>query len=116
VGALRRSIPADQQSCVIEKPARAFSDRVVRISGHYAVLTENEALELSIPRDRRGSFEPQLIAKYERRFPGFDDKIISMYARGMSAREIQGHLRDSRRLRYPSTLHCIHVPTDDGTS
>ena len=80
------------------------------------VLTENEALELSIPRDRRGSFEPQLIAKYQRRFPGFDDKIISMYARGMSARKIQGHLRDSRRPRYPSTLHCIHVPTDDGTS
>jgi putative transposase len=58
------------------------------------VLTENEALELSIPRDRRGSFEPQLIAKYQRRFPGFDDKIISMYARGMSVREIQGHLRE----------------------
>ena len=58
------------------------------------VLTENEAMELAIPRDRRGSFEPQLIAKYQRRFPGFDDKIISMYARGMSVREIQGHLRD----------------------
>jgi putative transposase len=58
------------------------------------VLTENEALELAIPRDRRGSFEPQLIAKYQRRFPGFDDKIISMYARGMSVREIQGHLRE----------------------
>ena len=40
------------------------------------------------------TFDPQLIAKYQRRFPGFDDKIVSMYARGMSAREIQGHLRD----------------------
>jgi putative transposase len=58
------------------------------------VLSENEAIELAIPRDRHGSFEPQLIAKYQRRFPGFDDKIISMYARGMSVREIQGHLRD----------------------
>jgi putative transposase len=58
------------------------------------VLSENEALELAIPRDRRGSFEPQLIAKYQRRFPGFDDKIISMYARGLSTRDIQGHLRD----------------------
>jgi putative transposase len=58
------------------------------------VLSENEAIDLAIPRDRRGSFEPQLIAKYQRRFPGFDDKIISMYARGMSVREIQGHLRD----------------------
>ncbi len=58
------------------------------------VLSENEALELAIARDRRGSFEPQLIAKYQRRFPGFDDKIISMYARGLSTRDIQGHLRD----------------------
>ena len=58
------------------------------------VLTENEAIELPIPRDRRGSFEPQLIAKYQRRLPGFDDKLISMYARGMSVREIPGHLRD----------------------
>jgi putative transposase len=41
-----------------------------------------------------GRFDPQLIAKYQRRFPGFDDKIISMYARGMSTREIVGHLRD----------------------
>jgi putative transposase len=51
-------------------------------------------LELEIPRDRQSSFDPQLIAKYQRRFPGFDDKIISMYARGMSNREIVGHLRD----------------------
>ena len=51
-------------------------------------------MELEIPRDRRGTFEPQLIAKYQRCFPGFDDKIISMYARGMSVRDIQGHLRE----------------------
>jgi putative transposase len=48
---------------------------------------------VEIPRDRRGTFDPQLIAKYQRRFPGFDDKIVSMYARGMSVRDIQGHLR-----------------------
>ena len=58
------------------------------------VLTENGQIDLEIPRDRRGTFEPQLIAKYQRRFPGFDDKIVSMYARGMSVREIQGHLRE----------------------
>src|SRR3954468_20407674 len=45
-------------------------------------------------RDRQARFDPQLIAKYQRRFPGFDDKIISMYARGMSTREIVGHLRE----------------------
>jgi putative transposase len=58
------------------------------------VLTDTGKLDLDIPRDRRGSFEPQLIAKYQRRFPGFDEKIVSMYARGMSVREIQGHLRE----------------------
>jgi putative transposase len=58
------------------------------------VLSENAAMDLSIPRDRRGTFEPQLIAKYQRRFPGFDQKIISMYARGMSVRDVQGHLRE----------------------
>lgn len=45
-----------------------------------------------VPRDRQSSFDPQLIAKYQRCFPGFDDKIISMYARGMSTPEIAGHL------------------------
>ena len=58
------------------------------------VTTDTSQVELDIPRDRRGTFEPQLIAKYQRRFPGFDDKIISMYARGMSVRDIQGHLRE----------------------
>jgi len=51
-----------------------------------SVLTDNGQIDLEIPRDRRGTFEPQLIAKYQRRFPGFDDKIVSMYARGMSMR------------------------------
>lgn len=58
------------------------------------VLTEDGKLGLSIPRDRHGRFEPQLIAKYQRRFPGFDEKIISLYARGLSTREIQAHLRE----------------------
>ena len=62
--------------------------------GAKTVLTDTGRLELAIPRDRQASFDPQLIAKYQRRFPGFDDKIVSMYARGMSTREITGHLRD----------------------
>src|SRR5215216_175295 len=62
--------------------------------GKKTVLTETGRIELEVPRDRRSSFDPQLIAKYQRRFPGFDDKIVSMYARGMSTREIQGHLRE----------------------
>ena len=49
---------------------------------------------IHIPSDRHGRFDPQLIAKYQRRFPGFDEKIVSMYARGMSTREISGHVRE----------------------
>lgn len=62
--------------------------------GKKTVLTDDGSLELSIPRDRQSSFDPQLLAKYQRRFPGFDDKIISMYARGMSTREITGHIQE----------------------
>jgi putative transposase len=62
--------------------------------GRKSVLTDTGKIELEVPRDRRASFDPQLIAKYQRRFPGFDDKIVSMYARGMSTREIVGHLRE----------------------
>ena len=51
-------------------------------------------MTLAVPRDRAGTFDPQLIAKYQRRFPDFDDKIISMYARGMTVREIRGHLEE----------------------
>ena len=69
-----------------------------------------------MPRDRQARFDPQLIAKYQRRFPGFDDKIISMYARGMSTREIVGHLRDlygievSLRSRSPASPARYSVP------
>jgi putative transposase len=51
-------------------------------------------LDLETPRDRSGSFEPKIVAKNQTRFTGFDDKILSMYARGMSTREIQGHLEE----------------------
>ena len=51
-------------------------------------------LPLAIPRDRQALFEPQLVAKQQTRWTGFDDKIISLYARGLSVREIQGHLEE----------------------
>lgn len=62
--------------------------------GRKTVMTDTGRIELEIPRDRQSTFDPQLIAKYQRRFPGFDEKILSMYARGMSVREIVGHLRE----------------------
>jgi len=56
------------------------------------VLTDTGKLELSIPRDRQARFDPVLIGKYRRRFAGFDDKIIALYARGMTTREIAEHV------------------------
>ena len=58
------------------------------------VITEDGPLRIEVPRDRDGSFEPLLIPKHERRFTGFDDKIIAMYARGMTVREVRGFLAD----------------------
>ena len=62
--------------------------------GRKTVVMDTGKIEIAVPRDRLSTFDPQLIARYQRRFPGFDEKIVSMYARGMSTREIQGHLRD----------------------
>jgi transposase-like protein len=56
------------------------------------VITDDGPIRIEVPRDREGSYEPQLIGKHERRFTGFDQKIISMYARGMTVREIQAYL------------------------
>jgi putative transposase len=58
------------------------------------VLTDDGPLAIDVPRDREGTFEPQLIGKHERRFTGLDDKIIALYARGLPVREIQAFLRD----------------------
>jgi len=58
------------------------------------VVTDEGPVRIDVPRDRQGSFEPLLIPKHERRFTGFDDKIIAMYARGMTMREIQAFLEE----------------------
>jgi putative transposase len=63
------------------------------ISGK-TVITDEGPLRIDVPRDREGSFEPQIIGKHERRFTGFDQKIVAMYARGMTVREIQGYLAE----------------------
>ena len=61
-------------------------------------------LPVEIPRDRQGSFEPQLIPKHQTRWNGFDEKIISLYARGMTVREIQGHLEEMYGAEVSPTL------------
>ncbi|SCX63813.1 putative transposase, partial [Nitrosospira sp. Nsp1] len=62
------------------------------------------ALPIDIPRDRDGSFEPQLVAKHQTRWSGFDDKILSLYARGMTVREIQSHLEEMYGAEVSPTL------------
>ena len=71
--------------------------------GKKRVKSSGGEMELSVPRDRDGSFEPQLIKKGQRHFDGFDDKIISLYARGMTVREIQSHLKE---------LYAVQVSPD----
>jgi putative transposase len=65
-----------------------------RRNGHSKKILRSDQgdIELSVPRDREGSFEPQLVKKHQRHFNGFDDKILAMYARGMSVRDIRAHL------------------------
>ena len=58
------------------------------------VHTGHGSVRIEQPRDRQGSFEPQIVPKHQRRFEGFDDKIIAMYGRGMSVRDIQAHLAE----------------------
>ena len=67
------------------------------------VKTETGPVEIRVPRDRAGTFEPQLVPKHRRRLPGFDDKVLSLYSRGMSTRDIQAHLRE---------LYGTHVDAD----
>lgn len=61
-------------------------------------------VEIAVPRDREASFEPKLVPKGKTRFPGFDDKILSLYARGMTTREIQGHLEEIYQVEVSPTL------------
>ena len=62
--------------------------------GKKTLKTDHGDLTISTPRDRNSQFDPQIIKKGQRRFTGFDDKILSMYARGMTTRDIQAHLQD----------------------
>jgi putative transposase len=69
-----------------------------RLKGEFGTV------EIAVPRDRAGSFEPQLVPKGTTRFSGFDDKILSLYARGMTTREIQGHLEEMYQVEVSPTL------------
>ncbi len=63
-------------------------------AGKKTLRTDQGEVTVEVPRDRNGTFEPKLVKKHQRSFKGFDDKILSMYARGMSVRDIQAHLAE----------------------
>lgn len=63
-------------------------------SSSKTVKTDTGSVDLVVPRDRNASFEPQLVRKGQTRLPGFDDKVISLYARGLTVREIRSHLEE----------------------
>lgn len=75
-----------------EKPLGSSNHR--NGSSAKTILTDEGPLRIEVPRDRHGDFEPQIVGKHERRFSGFDDKIISLYARGLTVREVQSHLQE----------------------
>jgi putative transposase len=71
-------------------------------------------IELETPRDRKGSFEPKIIARHQTRFTGFDDKILSMYARGMTTRDIRAHLEEMYQVEVsPSLISAITEEVED---
>ena len=76
------------------------------------VLTDSGSVRIEVPWEREGSCEPQLIGKHERRLTGFDDKLIAMYARGMTVREIQGFMAEMYAVDVSQDL--ISSVTDDG--
>jgi len=75
-------------------------------NGASAKTVKGEFGEITVetPRDRNSSFEPQILKKHQTRFDGFDDKIVSMYARGMTTREIQAHLQEMYGVEVSPTL------------
>ena len=75
-----------------DKPAGTANHR--NGSSGKTVLTDEGPLRIEVPRDRHGAFEPQIVGKHERRFTGFDDKIIALYSRGLTVREVQAHLQE----------------------
>jgi transposase-like protein len=89
-----------------DKPAEQANHR--NGSTPKTVLTDDDTVTLAIPRDRAGTFEPQLVPKHVRRLPGFDQKVLSLYARGMTVREIQGHLEELYQIEIaPSVISTV---------
>lgn len=103
-----------------EQPNRRNGHRTKR------VRTGRGEVEVKVPRDRDGTFEPRLIKRYQRAIPGFDDKLLGLYARGMSTREIRSFFQEeygvevkgtlaSRLLKALQTAYSKHCKTNSQT-
>jgi len=77
-----------------EKQARRRSSNARNGHSTKTVQTDTGPVEIRVPRDREGTFDPKLVKKHQRRLEGFDEKVIALYARGMTTRDIQQHLRE----------------------
>ena len=88
LGASSRTISDIRQAAISPRDTTTHRNG----TGSKTVLTDDGLLGIEVPRDREGTFEPRFIPKHERRFTGFDDKILALYARRMTVREIQGFL------------------------
>jgi putative transposase len=83
--------------------------------GRKTVKSETGKIDITVPRDRNGTFEPQLIKKRQRRLTGFDDKVLALYSRGLSTRDIQGQLKELHGVDVSPTLisNVTHAVMDD---
>ena len=72
------------------------------------VTTNTSEIEIEVPRDRDSTFDPEFVRKGQRRLPGFDEKVIALYARGMTTRGIQGHLKELYKVEVsPSLISAV---------
>jgi transposase-like protein len=90
--------PATQPAAILRRPNRRNGRSQKTVQGDHGELT------ISTPRDRNGTFEPQLIGKHQRRVPGFDEKILALYAKGMTTRDIQQIVQELYGVEISATL------------
>ena len=88
-------LPKELLDQLVKGPMTPAEVQDLMLAFNKAVITDRGPVRVDVPRDRDGSFEPILIPKHERRFTGFNERIIAMYARGMSVREIRAFLAES---------------------
>jgi putative transposase len=102
----RRSVAAAEEPTAVESVDPVGQRRPNRRNGHSPKTVQGDLGEvtLAIPRDRNGTFEPQLVPKHQRRVPGFDEKILALYAKGMTTRDIQEIVQELYGVEVSATL------------